>query len=174
MKEQETLINRQLIALITLAGLLFFSFLLYSFLRIRNLRVAHKNAETEALAELKKQVPLKPNQMVNLQIANKAALTELTKQETAWARLSEQNRYAYLRYLAELSRCIHLKDTQLDLSTISMKDDTIRLYGSVPGYQQLTRLQNELECPLFKKLPKLQDWNFKSEPITLIINKEEL
>lgn len=173
-KEQDTLLNRQLLAVAVLAGVLFLSFLLYSFLRVRNLRLALTAAETEAIQELKKNVTLKPTQTTNLQTANKAALTELTKQETAWSRLSETNRYAYLRYLAELSRCIHLKDTQLDLATISIKDDSIKLYGSVPGYQQLTKLQNELECPLFKKLPKLQDWNFKSEPIALTVNKEEL
>ena len=173
-KEEETAINYQLIALAGLAALIFLSFSLYSFLRIRNLRQTYKAAESEGINELKKIFKLKPAQTLNLQAANRAALNELKKQESAWHRLSSENRYAFLRYLAELSRCINLKDTQLSMTNITMKEDTIKLYGSVPGYQQLTRLQNQLECPLFKKLPKLQNWNFKSEPITLTINKEEL
>ena len=173
LKEQDRTINYQLGTLALLTALIFFSFLLYSFLRIRNLRLAHKAAETEALTELKKNFNLKPSQSVNLTAANSAAANELKKQETAWHRLSTENRSAFLRHLAELSRCINLKETQLVLTSISFKEDTIKLYGSVPGYQQLTKLQNGLECPLFKKLPKLQDWNFKSDPITLTINPEE-
>ncbi len=172
-KEENRIINQQLIALAALIMLIFLSFSLYSFLRIRNLRLTYKAAETEAINELQKSFKLKPSQMANLQAANKAASNELKKQESAWHRLSLENRHAFLRYLAELSRCVNLKDTQLSLTSLNLKEDTIKLYGSVPGYQQLTRLQNELECPLFKKLPKLQDWNFKSDPITLTINKEE-
>lgn len=172
-KEEETLINYQLITLAALAALIFISFSLYSFLRVRNLRLAYKEAETEAITELNKSFKLKPSNTVNLQAANKAASNELKKQESAWHRLSTENRFGFLRYLSELSRCIHLKDTQLALTNVTLTEDTIKLYGSVPGYQQLTKLQNELECPLFKKLPKLQDWNFKSNPITLTINREE-
>jgi hypothetical protein len=65
-----------------------------------------------------------------------------------------------------------MKDSLLQLDSIILKDDTIKLYGSVPGYQQLTRLQDQLECRLFKKVTKLQAFNFKSEPITLVINPE--
>lgn len=173
-KEENYIINSQLITLAALAGLIFLSFSLYSFFRLRNLRLAYRSAETEAINELKKSFKLKPAQTLNLTAANRAALNELKKQESAWHRLSAENRYSFLRILAELSRCIHAKDTQFDLTTLSIKEDTVKLYGSVPGYQQLIRLQNELECPLFKKLQKLQDWNFKSEPITLTINKEEL
>lgn len=172
-KEESKTINRQLAALAALICVLFLSFSLYSFLRIRTLKRTYKSSETEAINELKKSFNLKQSQTVNLQAANKAALSELKKQETTWSRLSTENRYAFLRYLAELSRCINLKDTQLALTSISLKDDTIKLYGSVPGYQQLTKLQNGLECPLFKKLPKLQDWNFKSDPIILTVNREE-
>ena len=162
--------------LLTAAGLtllLFTAFSLYSFFRVRTLRLAHKAAEMEAIEELKKSFQLKPGQTPNLAAANKLALTELKKQESAWLRLSSENRTKYLQYLAELSRCINIKEAQLDLTSLVMKDETIRLYGSVPGYQQLTILQKQLECPLFKKLPKLQEWNFKTEPITLTVTQEE-
>lgn len=173
-KQEDMLINYQLISIAALTGLIFLSLSLYSFFRLRSLRLTYKNAQTEAINELRKNFKLQPSQTANLQAANRAALNELKKEESAWHRLSTENRFAFLNYLTELSRCINLKDTQLSLASIHLKEDTIKLYGSVPGYQQLTRLQNELECPLFKKLPKLQDWNFKSEPITLTVNKEEL
>lgn len=173
-KQDARVITDQLIALAALALLTFISFSLYSFLRVRSLRRARQAASTEAINELKKSFKLKPQQMLNLDAANKAAFNELRMQESAWHRLSAENRYAFLRNLTELSRCISLKEAQLELSTLIIKADSVKLYGSVPGYRQLTTLQNQLECPMFKKLPKLQDWNFKSEPITLTINRKEL
>jgi Tfp pilus assembly PilM family ATPase len=173
-KKENSLINAQLIAMGALLLLIFISFSLYSFFRVRNLRLAYRAAEAEALQELKRNFKLKPAQSVTLEAANKAAANELKRQETAWRHLSPENRYAFLRYMTELSRCINPKDSQLELSSLSIKDDVIKLYGSVPGYQQLTKLQNQLACPLFKKIGKLQDINFKSEPITLTVNREEL
>ncbi len=174
LKEEENTLNYQLIGVVALLSVILLSFMLYSFLRIRNLRLTLRRAETEAIDELKKSYKLKPGQTANLNAAIKAATNELKKQETAWSRLSDESRYSFLRNLTELSRCINVKDTQLDLTSISMNEDTIKLFGSVPGYQQLTKLQNELECPAFKKLPQLQNWNFKTEPITLTMQKEEL
>jgi hypothetical protein len=173
-KRQNSLINSQLITSGILALSLIVSFACYSFLRIRTLRLALKASETEAINELKRSFKLKQPQTVNLTAALKAATSELKKQETAWSHLSPENRYLYLQLLRALSRCINSKETQLDLVSLYMKDDTVKLYGSVPGYQQLTKLQNQLECPAFKKLPKLQNWDFKSEPITLIAQREEL
>lgn len=173
-EKEDRRITSQIIALGALALLIFFTFSLYSFLRIRTLRVSANAAETEALQELKKNFKLKPAQSVTLEAANKAASNELKRQETAWRHLSPENRYAFLRYLTELSKCINVKDAQLEITQLSIKEDTIKLYGSVPGYQQLTKLQNQLTCPLFKKVSKLQDLNFKSDPITLTINREEL
>lgn len=172
-KETAT-INKQLIAVGTLLLLILGSFIFYSFFRVRALKTAYTQAQTEALTALKRNFKLKPNQTVTLAQANKAAQAELKKQKTTWDRFSKENRYAILQSLAELSKCIAIKDTQLDLISLVITDTSIKLYGSVPGYPQLAKLQSQLECPFFKRLPKLQDWNFKSEPITLIINKEAL
>lgn len=170
-KTEDRLLTYQLIALAALAGLILVSFSLYSFLRVRTLRQAHQAAQTEAIQELQKSFKLKGSETVNLTAANKAATKELKRQESAWNNLSQEHRYAFLTYLTELSTCLNAKDLQLEITSLVMKDDTIKLYGSVPGYPQLTKLQKQLECPLFKKLPKLQDWNFKTEPITLVVQK---
>ena len=172
-REEAQELNYQLITIATLTGFLFLSFSVYSFFRVRSLRKAYRDAEIEAISELKKQFKLRPQQLTRLEFANKAAQAELTKQETAWRRISPDNRYAYLKYLIGLTRCINMPESQLQLSSIILKDDTIKLYGSVPGYPQLNKLQSQLECPLFKRVPKLQDKNFMSEPITLTINPEE-
>ncbi len=173
---QETkTITKQLTTAGALLALMLGSFILYSFFRVRALRIAFSQGQTEALTALKRSFKLKPGQTTTLAQANKAAQTELTLQEATWHSLSKENRYAFLKYLSELSKCLNIKDTQLDLTSIVITDTVIKLYGSVPGYPQLTKLQSQLECPLFKRLPKLQDWNFKSEqPITLTINKEEV
>ncbi len=165
-------ITYQLITAGALTLALFTAFVGYSFFRVRALKKTYKTSEQQAIAELQKQFKLRSTQTKRLDIANKAAQAELQKQETAWKRLSTENRYAYVTYLAELTKCINMKESQLQLESIIFKDDTIKLYGSVPGYQQLTRLQDQLNCPLFKKVTKLQAFNFKSEPITLVINRE--
>ncbi len=165
-------ITRQLLTVGALTLALFSAFAGYSFFRVRAMKKNYKASEQEAIAELQKQFKLPSTKTQRLDIANKAAQTELHKQESAWKRISAENRYAYVTYLAELTKCINMKESQLQLESIIFKDDTIKLYGSVPGYQQLTRLQDQLECPLFKKAPKLQAFNFKAEPITLVINRE--
>ena len=149
LEEETNTLTKQLTAGGMLLLLILSSFIIYSFFRIRALRTAYTQAQTEALTALKKSFKLKPNQAITLVQANKAAQAELTKQETAWHRLSKENRYAFLKYLSELSKCIHLKDTQLDLTRLEITDTDIKLYGSVPGYPQLTKLQSQLECPLF-------------------------
>lgn len=173
-EEENRHITYQMYTIGALLLALFITFAGYSFFRIRILKNSYKAAEQEALNELKKQFKLPTTRMQRLDIANKAAQKELHKQETAWKRISAENRYAYVTYLAELTKCINMRESQLQLDTIILKDDMVKLYGSVPGYQQLTRLQDQLECPLFKKVPKLQAFNFKSEPITLVINQEAL
>jgi type IV pilus assembly protein PilM len=170
--KEDTLISYQLITLGALTLLILLSFGLYSIFRIRTLRHAHYQAQQEAIQELQKSFKLKPAQTVDLTAANKAATNELRRQESAWNNLSQENRYAFLNYLTELSGCLNTKDTQLEIASLVIKPGVIKLFGSVPGYPQLTKLQKQLECPMFKKLPKLQDWNFKTEPITLIVQKD--
>lgn len=174
LKEETNTITTQLIMAAALFSLILGSFITYSFFRVRALRQAYKQSQQEALSSLQRNFKLKPSQTITLAQANRAAQTELKKEEETWQRLSNENRYLFLRALSELSKCITLKDTQLDITSLVITDTVIRLYGSVPGYPQLAKLQSQLECPFFKRLPKLQDWNFKSEPITLTINKEEL
>lgn len=171
-EKENTQITYQLLTIGALTLALFMAFAGYSFFRVRAMKKNYKASEQEAITELQKQFKLPATKAQRLDIANKAAQAELHKQETAWKRISAENRYAYVTYLAELTKCINMKESQLQLESIIFKDDTIKLYGSVPGYQQLTRLQDQLDCPLFKKVPKLQAFNFKSEPITLVINRE--
>ncbi len=176
-KEQEKenkQVTYQLYTIGALAITLLATFTGYSFLRTRALKKSYKASELEAIDELKRQFKLRATQTQRLDIANKAAQAELRKQESAWKRISAENRYAYVTYLAELTKCINMQESQLQLDTLIIKDDTIKIYGSVPGYQQLTRLQDQLECPIFKKVQKLQAFNFKSEPITLVINPEAI
>lgn len=173
-QKEDRYLTLQLLSIAIITGTLLISFSLYSFFRVRTLKKAYAASEKEAIGELKKQFKITVHQARRLDLANKAAQAELKKQETAWRRISPENRYLYLRYLAQLTKCINMKESQLDLDSIIVKDDTIKLYGKVPGYQQLTKLQEQLECPLFKKIPKLQAFNFKSEPITLTVNPEAL
>lgn len=173
-QKEDSILNTQLIIFGSLLFLILSVFSVYSYLSIRNLRSSVLAAETSATQELKRTFKLKESQVRTLDSANKAALNELKKQETAWDQLSTDNRYSLLRYLSELSKCINLKDTQLNLSSIIFKGDLIKIYGQVPDFNQLNKLQYQLSgCPIFKKLDKLQDPDFRSDPIILTINKDQ-
>jgi len=170
-KEESVILTYQIIALSLLTLLLLSTLSIYSFWRVRGIKKVVTQAESQAINELNKTFKLK--KPTTIKEANSQALKELKKQETAWKQLSLTNRYSFLKYLSELSKCINAKQVQLVLTSIAMKEDTIKLYGSVPGYNQLTELQNQLQCPIFKPIPKLQDFNFKSEPIVLSIKTDE-
>lgn len=170
-EQKDKLIKNQLITMAIFSALLFGSFMIYSYLRIRGLKNQAKQAETEAITSLKSIFKLRDPK--NLKDANKLASNELHKQESAWKQLSAENRYSFLNYLTELSQCINIKDSQLNLTSLNIKEDTIRLYGEVPDFTQLAKLQNQLKCPLFKNVPKLQEPNFKADPIILTINKDQ-
>jgi len=170
-KEESKILTYQIIALSVLTFLLLATLSIYSYWRVRGIKKISIQAETQAINDLNQTFKLKKPTTIGE--ANKQALKELKKQESAWKQLSLTNRYSFLKYLSELSKCINSKQVQLILTSIGMKEDTIKLYGSVPGYNQLTELQNQLQCPLFKTGPKLRDFNFKSEPIVLTIKTDE-
>ncbi|CDK30706.1 pilus assembly protein PilM [Candidatus Babela massiliensis] len=163
--KENRLIITQLASILGLLLLIISSFSLYSYLRVRKLKRSVYDAQSSAIQELKKNFQLRD--VRDLKDANKKANAELLKQENAWQQLSVKNRYSMLKYLSELSKCINPQEIQLDLSSIDIKNNKIILYGSVPGYPQLSKLQNQLKCPLFKNPPRLQDYNFKAEPIIL-------
>lgn len=170
--QEDSLINKQLIAFLSLLFLILTSFTIFGYLYIRNIKNIKFKAETEAIQELKKTFNLRERDIKTLKDANKAASTELKKQEEAWKQLSNENRYSFLKYLIELSSCLKPKEIQLTITSLNLRNNVIKLYGEVPGYNELNKLQNQLKCPLFKNVPKLQDPNFKAEPITLNISQD--
>lgn len=173
------LIYAQILSTLIIAGIILSSFSLYGYLKVRNLKQNYNQTETDIINQLQKSFELKKGK-ISLDNAIKDANKTLQVQETAWKNLSDKNRYSLLRYLAELSKCINLKDTQLDLSQLNItiadkpgEQDAIQLYGQVNNYAQLTKLENELKCPIFKKVPRLHELNFKQNPISLTANQDE-
>jgi len=170
-KVESKTLTYQILALSVLTLILLFTLSGYSYWRVRGIKKITAQTEKQAINALNKTFKLK--KVTTLVEANKQALKELKKQETAWKQLSLTNRYSFLKYLSELSKCINFKQTQLSLTSIEIKEDTIKLFGAVPEYKQVTELQNQLQCPIFKPIPKIQHFNFKSEPIVLTIKTDE-
>lgn len=171
------LINKQIITGIILTILPLLSLSVFGFFHVKNLKTSISKEEELAISNLKKHFKL-PARINKLAEANKAARTELNKQETANHNLSEENRYALLRYLSQITKCLNLKETRLDISRLDIIPSTdinteniVKLYGSVPDYEYLNKLQAQLECPEFKPIGKLHELNFKTNPIELIIKE---
>jgi type IV pilus assembly protein PilM len=169
---ENRVIIQQIITFIAVTLLLLSSLIAYSYVRIRNLRIARTEAESEPITELKKAFKLKESQTATLSDANKSSKKVLAAQESTWQQLLPQNRYSLLTYLSQLSKCINPKDIQLTLTQISLKGDTIKLWGEVPSYDQLIKLQHQLKCPLFKNIPKRYEPDFRTEPIEFTVNKD--
>jgi Tfp pilus assembly PilM family ATPase len=170
---EESILNKQLIALAALSLFIPLAFSTYSYLRVRTLKNTLKIASNQAIQELKKSFKLKDSDTKDLDAANKKAKRQLEDEESTWQRLSDKSRYSFLKILGELSKCINFKELTLDLQRITIKDKTIELYGSVPDYKNLDILQRQLECPLFNKIGKLNETTFKSTPIKLTVKDEE-
>lgn len=179
---EEKLAYYRLVTALGLAFFTIFGFTAYSFLKIRKLSQSYNQAQAQSIQQLKKEFGLKKeSELKTLENANKAAKKILNQQSSAGKLLSQENRTALLRYLIELSKCINLKETQLEVSQINIvlsnkqldQPDRIEIFGHVENYAQLNKLQNQLACPLFKTVPKLHELNFKQTPITLEIKEEQ-
>jgi len=166
---ENKVILTQIIALFTLLFLTISTFSIYSYLRIRKLKNTIKTTENEAINELNKMFKLK--KINTLDKLNKAANAELAKQETAWQQLSIKNRYSMLTYLSLLSKCIKTKDIGLNLKTLDIKNNKILIYGSVPGFEELKKLQNQInKCLLNPDKPQsIKNPNFTKDPIIIEI-----
>ena len=177
--KEEKLTYYRLLTALSLALFAILSFSLYGFFRVRNLKQQYNQSQREPIDQLKKIFGIKKeSDLRTLESANKAAKRILNEQSSAGKLLSEKNRTSLLRYLIELSKCINLKETQLDISQINIilsniESAKIEIFGQVNNYAQLNKLQNQLACPLFKAIPKLQELNFKQVPITLEVKEEE-
>lgn len=173
-KKQVSLIKTQLITAIILTILPLLSISIYSFLHINNLKFYINKEELSGIDSLKGYFKLKPVDTRNLELANKAALKELRNQETTTHSLSEENRYALLKYLLGITKCLNLKEAGLDISQLEIslniknsQESELKLYGSVPSYEHLNKLQVQLQCSMFKPIGKLHELNFKINPIDL-------
>lgn len=174
-KKEVGLIKTQLITAIILTILPLLLVSVYGFLHINNLKFYINKEEMAGINSLKTYFKLRPIDTRSLELANKAALKELHKQETTTHNLSEENRYALLKYLLGITKCLNLKEAGLEIYQLDIllnikngHESEIKLYGSVPSYEQLNKLQVQLQCPLFKPIGKLNELNFITNPIVLL------
>lgn len=167
-KKESQLYNQMLAALILL-GLIFGSFTLFSIIKIRKLKSAFLSSQTEAVKKLKEAFPdIKQN---SLQSAKENAAQKLKAAQGKWAPLFYKNRSSFLKYLYELSRHINKKDTGLDISSIDIDQNEIRISGTVKNIEAVKKLEEQLKSELFTLEDQLQVADFKTKPIRLKINK---
>jgi len=165
-------IKRNIIVFLSLSLLLFSIFLSFFAIKIINLRSYYNSSYNETLTAIKTNIKLKEDS-TDLNIVNNAAKRAISKDHALRQNLIDRNRYFLLKYLIELSKVIDLKTTRLNLITLSIKKDEIKLYGEVPNHNFLNKLQNSLkESPLFKNINKLQVYNFKTEPIIIKVDSD--
>ncbi len=175
------LILKQGITLITMLILALSSFSIYSYLRVRSIKNNTHQLLDYASTELNsnfKRLPSPTQEIedspISTQISdlNSKAASELRRQKTAWDLLSIKSRYSILNYLAKLSKCLKPGIINMQLNTLSIKNNKILIYGSVPGFEELNKLQNQFNTCLLKPQNSItkQSPNFTRDPIIIDIS----
>lgn len=168
-EKNETILYNQILAALILLGLIFGSFTIFSIIKISKLKTTFHTSQAEAIKKLKEAFPdIKQN---TLQSAKDNAAQKLKAAQGKWAPLFYKNRSSFLKYLYELSRHINKKDTGLDISSIDIDQNEIRIAGTVKNIEAVKKLEEQLKSELFTLEDQLQVADFKTKPIRLKINK---
>lgn len=165
-------ISQSLKISIFLAISIIISSIIYSFIRIRRVKRYINTIESAQVEKLQKLFQIK-SQEKSLSKAIDTARKKLSKDGNGWLRFSPEYKQHVLNVLTELSKSIVNQNIGLDLEKIKIQEDKVLIYGSVPDYPQLNKLQQKLDTPMFI-VPKLYDLNFKTNPITISFKKEVL
>lgn len=168
-EKSDSLLSKQIITAGALLGALFVCFSLISFFKLRNVKAAYNASQAEAVKKIKEAFPDIKNK--TLLSAKNEASSKLKAAQNKWAPLFYKNRSSFLKYLYELSRHINKKETGLDLSSIDMDQNEIRLSGTVRNIEAVKKLEEELKSELYTLEDPLQVTDFKTRPIRLKINK---
>lgn len=170
-KERKT--NYQILAILSLLGLIFTTIMIFSFIRISELKKTYNKASQEALTQLKKSFNIAEKSAKSLKSANNAANLKLNDLKKKWSPLSNKSMFSFLKYLYELSR--HINKLGLDLNSITMDQDEIVIRGSVKNVDALRKLETQLKSELFTLEEPPQTPDFRQKPIRLKIkdHKEE-
>ncbi len=116
--------------------------------KIKNeIAASSQEAKTRIIKEL--DLPEKQVKGRELSGVMSIANTYIKKQEEVWFALSSQNRYSFLHYLQELFRRINPQELGLSLTQLSINEntDTMTLEGEVKGWDELSKLDQELSRP---------------------------
>ena len=153
---------------INLYQLFTFSFLILLFflsmgihLLLNNLKFKdfENKSNQEVRLELKK-VGLE-SKKTSLPLIIKDVKKIIEDQEKIWFSFSQQKRFSFLFYLAELTKQLDKKALGLSLKKLTITSDTISISGEVKDYPALQLMETELnESLYFKTLVPLQEISF--------------
>jgi Tfp pilus assembly PilM family ATPase len=166
---EEKVFTRQFIAACILALGMIGSLLAYGFYSSRKLKQEIADSEKESIGILKKEFPMLSSRYgtTGLDAVKNAARGEVAREKSIWFALSTQNRASFLHYLQELFTRLDAVGLGLNLSRLTLTEDTLTLEGSVKDYEALKQLEEDLrQSKLFNNVPRLQELKFSAK-ITL-------
>ena len=153
---------------INLYQLFTFSFLILLFFLLMGIHLLLNNlkfkdfenkSNQEIRLELKK-VGLE-SKKTSLPLIIKDVKKNIEDQEKIWFSFSQQKRFSFLFYLAELTKQLDKKALGLSLKKLTINPDTISISGEVKDYPALQLMETELnESLYFKTLVPLQEISF--------------
>lgn len=165
----ERIFTYQFIAACILGLGIIASLLAYGFYSSRRLKQEIADSEKESIGILKKEFPMLSSRYgsTGLDAVKNAARAEVARQKSIWFALSTQNRASFLHYLQELFTRLDAIGLGLNLTRLTLTEDTLTLEGSVKDYEALKQLEEDLrQSKLFSNVPRLQELKFSAK-ITL-------
>lgn len=169
-QQTNTLLTKQLIVTLVFIGSILIMLLTNSIITHQNLSSEFAKREEQAITTLTQQLNLTlpkgragAKATLTLDQVNNLAQAKVAKEEELWFTLSNQNRFAFLAYLQELSSHINRQELGLELRQLSMSQDTdtITLEGRVKNFEALRAFEEGLtQSKMFKSVLKPQDLKF--------------
>lgn len=165
-------IKKTIIVSVSLIALLFASFITYSIYTIGNLSASVQSAQKDTVDKLVNEfnLPQYKGKSRELKRVVSAAETALMQEENIWENLSNRRRFAFLRYLQELSTHIDREKLGLTIRLLTLKtseggEDSLIIDGAVKDgdYNALRDFERALkESKLFSTHPSLQQTQFNN------------
>lgn len=169
--KESHLLAKQLIVALSLTVLTAGLFITKNILTARRFKKEIAESEKETVTLLKKEFPALGRQAASgsLDTIKKAAQVEVNREKEIWFALTQQNRSSFPIYLQEISTRLDPDGLGLNLTRLTLQEDTMQIEGSVKNYEALKRLEEDLrQSKIFVSVPRFEELKFAK---TLTLNK---
>lgn len=167
-QQESSLLKKQMLTAVIIMIATIVTIVGFNFYSISRFKREIANSEREAIALLKNKIPaIAKRPLGSLDTAKKTAQAEVAREKQIWSALTPQSKASFLLYLQELFTRIDADGLGLNVTQITLNENTMVIEGSVKNFEALNRFEEDLrQSKLFTNVPRLEALKF-SAPIRL-------